>query len=222
MRQVNQPSVPPGIQSLAGGGGGSSCHLRTLLQESLEKGGSCKHLAPTLRAAGGQGHQPGRGSGQGTSVQHTQSASIYWVFIVSQAVSGSRASAAPTSLSPSLSTGASVNPLFRLSPTTPSQTFPQSKAHQTLLLIRVYFQIQPHFNRNSSYMPPSYGEIYVQGNWELVHTLLGPQCLIQLGPIPSVDVAAVIPGGNRIKPRPQFACPLCSIPLRACSPLPKM
>lgn len=41
------------------------------------------------------------------------------------------------------------------------------------------------------------GEIYLLGNWELVHLLLG-QFLIQLGPIPSMDTAALILAGNRI------------------------
>lgn len=41
------------------------------------------------------------------------------------------------------------------------------------------------------------GEIYLPGNWELVHLLLG-RFLIQLGPIPSTDIAALILVGNRI------------------------
>lgn len=56
------------------------------------------------------------------------------------------------------------------------------------------------------------GEIYIHSRWEMVHILLGPWFLIHLGPIPSMDIAALH----------NLTCLLFSIPLRSLSPLLKM
>lgn len=90
----------------------------------------------------------------------------------------------------------------------PTPTFPQGRANQTMYLSsnNYYLLSNPTATQTDIYSTHHYPmeEVYLQGNWELLHMLLGPRFLIQLGPIPFLDTAALFLVGNRIKTSPQF------------------